>query len=214
MFEFVGVKFRDILDLPSLHIQTEKITTLVGVSGSGKTTILRLLNKMLSPTEGRILMGESDLAQVDSVAHRRQVTMLGQAPVLFEGTVRDNLNMGLRFQDKKLADDRQLAAMLEQVKLAKSLDSSPHNLSGGEKQRLALARVLLVDSPVILLDEPSSALDEQTGESVIQMVAEHVKQRHKTLVMVTHSPTIAQRYSDCIIEIAGGRQVPARGEKL
>jgi ABC-type bacteriocin/lantibiotic exporter with double-glycine peptidase domain len=78
MFEFIDVKYMDILDLPAFLIVKEKVTTLVGASGSGKTTILRMLNKMISPTQGRILFNGIDLREINSVAHRRQVTMLSQ----------------------------------------------------------------------------------------------------------------------------------------
>jgi len=152
-------------------------------------------------------MNDIDLRQINSVAHRRRVTMLSQNPAVFEGNIRDNLNVGLKFQDKDLASDDVLISILEQVKLSKPLDSSANILSGGEKQRLALARVLLLNSEVILLDEPSAALDDETEEIIIQMVAEHARIQKKTMVMVTHSKVMAKKYSDTIIEISYGRQV-------
>ena len=161
MFEFIDVKYGSIVDLPSLFINTG-ITVMVGASGSGKTTILKMLNKMISPSQGSILFHGVDLRQIKSVEHRRKVTMLTQNPAMFEGTVRDNLTAALRFQNKKIPGDEDLKLVLEQVQLNKSLDAPSHNLSGGEKQRLALGRLLLVDPEVYLLDEPSSALDEDT----------------------------------------------------
>jgi putative ABC transport system ATP-binding protein len=205
MFEFINVKYKDVLDLPTLYIEKEKITTLVGASGSGKTTILRMLNKMISPTKGRIMFDGTDLRQINSVAHRRHVIMLSQSPAMFEGSIRDNLNAGLRFQERELPSDETLYQILEQVKLKKSLESSVNTLSGGEKQRLALGRVLLLNPEVYLLDEPSSALDDETEEIVIQMLTKHVRKEKKTIVMVTHSKAIAEKYSDTIIEIYEGR---------
>ena len=160
---------------------------------------------MLSPTQGRILFNDIDLSQVNSVAHRRNVTMLSQTPTVFAGNIRDNLNVGLKFQDRNLASDDELLAMLEQVQLKKKLDGSANILSGGEKQRLALARVLLLNSEVILLDEPSAALDDETEETIIQMVTKYAREQKKTIIMVTHSKGIAQQYSDTIIEISQGR---------
>jgi len=205
MFRFIDVKYKEILDVPELLIEKGKITTLVGASGSGKTTILRILNKMISPTQGRIMFNDTDLANINTVTHRRQVTMLSQNPVVFEGSIRDNLNIGLKFQGKSLIRDNALLSMLEKVKLKKVLDTSPSILSGGEKQRLAIGRVLLLDSEIYLLDEPSAALDEETEETIIRMVTEYVKKENKTLVMVTHSKAMAERYSDTIIEVSGGR---------
>ncbi|KLU63632.1 sulfate/thiosulfate import ATP-binding protein CysA [Desulfosporosinus acididurans] len=205
MFEFYDVKYKDVLDLPKLEIKQEEITTFIGASGSGKTTILRMLNKLISPTQGRIIFNGTDLRQINSVAHRRTVSMLSQSPAIFDGSIRDNLNVGLRFQERELARDKDLNHILEQVKLNKPLEASANTLSGGEKQRLALGRILLLNSKVYLLDEPSSALDDETEEMIIQMLTEHVKREKKTIVMVTHSKAIAEKYSDTIIEISKGR---------
>lgn len=205
MFKFIDVRYKGILDLPTLYIEKGKITTLVGASGSGKTTILKMLNKMISPTQGRILFNGVDLKEINSVAHRRRVTMLSQSPAMFEGSIRDNLIAGLRFQQREIPSDEVLYQVLEQVKLKKSLESSANTLSGGEKQRLALGRVLILNPDVYLLDEPSSALDDETEEIIIHMVTEHVRRENKTLVMATHSKAIAEKYSDTIIEISEGR---------
>lgn len=213
MFKFEDVKFKDILDIPALSIQEEQITTFVGPSGSGKTTVLRMLNKMLSPTEGRILFRNTNLIQLDSVAHRRKVTMLSQNPAVFEGTVKDNLNVGLTFQKRDLPEDNVLLDILEKVKLKKSLDCPVQSFSGGEKQRLALGRVMLLKPEVYLLDEPSSALDEETAQAIISMLVDYVRQERKTLVMVTHAKTIAKRYSDAVIEVTCGKCLK-RGEAV
>ncbi len=211
MFQFIDVKYKDILDVPSLLIERGKITTLVGTSGSGKTTILRMLNKMLSPTQGRIMFNDTDLGDIDTVTHRRRVTMLSQNSVVFDGSIRDNLNIGLKFQEKSLLSDDVLLSMLEQVKLKKALDTPASVLSGGEKQRLTLGRVLLLNSEIYLLDEPSAALDNETEETIIQMVKEFVKKENKTLVMVTHSKAMAEQYSETMIEMSEGRCSSIRG---
>lgn len=205
MFEFVDVKFKEIIDLPALCLESKKITTLVGASGSGKTTILKMLNKMLSPTHGKIMFNNYDLSRINSVAHRRQVAMLSQNPALFEGNIRENLLIGLKLQGKDLPGDDAVLGVMAQIKLSKPLDSPVHTLSGGEKQRLALGRVLLLNPAVYLLDEPSAALDEKTEEMIIQMVTKHVREKNKTLVMVTHSKAIAEQYADTMIEIVSGR---------
>ena len=205
MFELIDVKYGDVLDLPGLFIDGERVTSLVGASGSGKTTVLRMLNKMISPTHGRIMFQGEDLHQVNSVAHRRNVVMLAQNPALFPGTVRDNLHAGLLFQERDLPGDGTLSSILDKVRLAKSLEDDASRLSGGEKQRLALARVLLLDPGVYLLDEPSSALDEETEQLVFDMLTGHARATGKTIVMVTHSRAVARRYSDVVIEMADGK---------
>lgn len=213
MFELIGVKYHGILDMPHLKIDTGTITALVGPSGSGKTTLLRLLNKMISPTQGRILYQATDLSQINSITHRQQVVMLSQNPVIFPGSIRDNLTIGFKFQGKGLPGDDILGPMLNNVKLDKPLDGRTDTLSGGEKQRLSIARVLLLNPEVYLLDEPSSALDETTAEQIIQMVSEHVRQHMKTMVLVTHSPGIANRFSDTIIKFPPGQYVDEEDER-
>jgi putative ABC transport system ATP-binding protein len=131
--------------------------------------------------------------------------LLSQNPVIFEGNIRDNLTIGLKFQGKPLPSDDLLIDILERVRLQKQLNSSADTLSGGEKQRLALGRVLLLNPDVYLLDEPCSALDEVTEELIIEMMADLVKKNGKTLVLVTHSKAIAKHYSDTIIEVIDGK---------
>lgn len=204
MFKFIDVKYKDIVDIKKLNIDSGKTTTIIGASGSGKTTVLRMLNKMISPTQGTILFNDVDLKKINSLYHRRQVTMLSQTPAMFEGNIRDNLNIALKFQERELPDDEILYSILEQLKLKKPLDSSVAVLSGGEKQRLALGRMLLLDPQVFLLDEPSSALDNETEEMIIKMLNQRVN-KDKTIIMVTHSKAIAEKYSDTIIEMSHGR---------
>ena len=204
MFEFINAKYKDIVDIPQLTIN-EGLTVLLGPSGSGKTTVIRMLNKMISPTEGAILFYGTDLKEVKSVEHRRNVMTLMQSPAMFEGTIRENLTIPFRFQEKELPDDQTLRGVLENVQLDKNLDTPVHQLSGGEKQRVALGRVILCNPTVYLLDEPSSALDDATEDVIINLVASHVKTDHKSAVMVTHSKAVAEKYADEIIEMADGR---------
>ena len=205
MFDFIDVEYKEIINIPALHIKKNTITTLTGPSGSGKTTILKMLNKMISPTNGRILFRGEDLSKIHSVMHRRQVTMLSQTPSIFEGTVRENLVIGLALQKRDIPENEVLLDILERIKLSKELNSSSLTLSGGEKQRLALGRVLLLCSDVYLLDEPSSALDEAAAEDIFEMITEYVRHEKKTLVMVTHAKAMADRFSDEVIEVSEGK---------
>lgn len=210
MFEFIDVKYKEIVDIPSLNIN-EGLTVLLGPSGSGKTTVLRMLNKMISPTEGRILYDGKDLKQLEAVEHRRNVMMLSQTPAIFEGTIRDNLTIAFQFQEKEIPGDEELASILSKVQLNKELETCANQLSGGEKQRLALARVFLCNPDVYILDEPSSALDDETEDTIISMVSEHIRQTGKSVVMVTHSKPIAEKFADEIVEMSDGKVINRRG---
>lgn len=207
MFCLRGVRYRDILDIERLEIPKGKVTCIVGESGSGKTTLLRLLNKLISCDKGEIVYNGRSLKDIDSVELRRRVVMLPQTPAIFPGTVRDNLLIGLVFSEKPLVGEEKLLEIMEMVHLDKSLDEDAEKLSGGEKQRLALGRVLLMDPEVFLLDEPSSSLDEDTEEVVIGSLVKYARERGKTVVMVTHSKQVARSFSDKIVEVSHGRVV-------
>lgn len=201
MFELNNVKYKDILNIKKLEINSKKITCIVGTSGSGKTTLIRLLNKLISPDSGEIIYDGTPLSEIDSVKHRRNVVMLSQDPVVFKGSIRDNLLMGQIYSSREESSDHELQKILESVDLDKNLDESPEKLSGGEKQRLAIGRVMLMDPDVLLLDEPSSALDDDTEDLVINTLVNYGRKNSKTIIMVTHSRKIAEKYSDEIVEI-------------
>jgi putative ABC transport system ATP-binding protein len=205
LFELKNIKYKHILDIADLSFESEKITTLQGKSGGGKTTILKLLNKMISPCSGEILYNGKSLHDTNSVEHRRNVVMLSQNSIIFPGDIADNLNIALKFQDQKPASEQKLKEILEQLELEKQLHEPAENLSGGEKQRLALGRILLLNPDVYLFDEPSFSLDDTTEEFIIDMLTSHVRKKNKTAIIVTHSKEMASRYSDIIFEVVGGR---------
>lgn len=207
MFQIHNIKYKTILNIPDMIIESGKTTCIIGESGSGKTTLLRLLNKMISPSEGEIFYNSIQLSKIDSVKHRRNVVMLSQSPVIFEGSIKDNLQIGLKFSEKPLADDEELVSAMEIAQLDKPLEFNAEQLSGGEKQRLALARILLLDPDVLLLDEPSSALDENTADLITRALVEYSKENNKTLIMVTHSMSIAKNYSDKLFKLYQGKLI-------
>jgi putative ABC transport system ATP-binding protein len=205
MFVLKNVKYKNILDINNLEIKENLTTCIVGESGSGKTTLLRLLNKMISCDSGEIYYNNKPLSEIDSVILRRSVIMLPQSPAIFKGTVRDNLLMGLNFSEKPAVSDEILKITLNTVKLNKDINDNADKLSGGEKQRLALGRILIMNPDVLLLDEPSSALDEDTENIIIEALVDFSRKNQKTLVMVTHSKSVAERFSDEIITIEKGK---------
>lgn len=207
MFTLHGVKYKDILDINELDISEQMITCIVGESGSGKTTLLRLLNHLISCDEGEIWFQNTPLSQWNPVELRRNVMMLSQTPAIFEGTLRDNLLIGFKFCEKPPVEDCQLRDAMEIVRLNKDLSLNADSLSGGEKQRLAMARLLLLEPQVFLLDEPSSALDEETTRFVMKQLVDHVKRLKKTIIMVTHSKEVVQTFAEKVIEIKKGKVI-------
>lgn len=204
MFILENIKYKKVLDIKYLKINS-KVTSIIGPSGSGKSTTLKLLNKLITPDSGEITYNNKNLKDIDSINLRREITMLPQNPVIYEGNLRDNLNTGLVFQEKEILPDEELTKILESVSLNKNLDDEINNYSGGEKQRVCLARLLATKPKVVLLDEPSSGLDDNTEDFVINTMVNYAHNTDASIIMVTHSKEVALKYSDEIIEIREGK---------
>lgn len=212
MFTFTDVSYKNILEIPKLKIPSGKITCIVGESGGGKTTLIKLLNHLLSCDTGEIWYKEKNIKDLDPIKLRRKVVMLPQNPVIFPGNIQDNLLIGLHFSDKPPAAPEKLLQVLKAVKLKKDLAAETSKLSGGEKQRLALARILLMEPEVLILDEPSSALDENTESFIMDKVVNFIRTKKKTLIMVTHSLKLARTYGDIIVTIDKGKVLKVEEE--
>ncbi|MGM8213267.1 ATP-binding cassette domain-containing protein [Virgibacillus sp. W0430] len=199
MFKLENVIVENVLKIDYLEIN-KPITCIVGQSGSGKSTLLRLLNQLDDPLEGNIYFEGESIDQIDPLELRKKIPMTPQAPVIFDGTVRDNLLTGLTFSGADFPPDKKLMLMLELLKLDTQLHTDASNLSGGEKQRLALGRILLMDkAKAILLDEPSSSLDDKTAWRVMKDIAAYAKEKMIKIIMVTHDNELKNKLADDVI---------------
>jgi len=204
-FVLSAVRFRQVLDIEHLELDSCRITAVVGPSGGGKTTLLRCLNRLTTPDSGQILFRGQSLEEIDPVQLRRRVVMLAQMPVIFPGSVEENLAIGCRLAEKPLPEIEAMTAMLRRVGLDKPLADEAARLSGGEKQRLSLARVMLMDPEVLLLDEPSASLDGQTETQIFSLITDFCRERCRTLVLVTHSEQEFSGYYDTLVRVRAGR---------
>lgn len=205
LFTLDNVRFRNVLDVEHLELQAQIVTCIVGRSGGGKSTLMRLLNRMISPDSGRITYRSKPIDQIHPVELRRRVVMLPQNPILFEGSIRENVLKGLEFSERPAIDEREIDRLLDLVQIRQKPDSRSSVLSGGERQRVAIARVLAMQPDVLLLDEPSSALDHQTQDEVIQHIVSETDRCGTSLIMVTHASDIANQWGECIVEVEAGR---------
>src|SRR5215472_10866895 len=142
----------------SLSVQRGELLGLVGPSGSGKSSLLRLLNRLDEPTSGTVFLEGQDYRQIPPRELRRRVGMVTQRPFLFPGDIASNLRFGPLQRGESLPDN-EIAGLLERVGLAGFAGRNVANLSGGEQQRVSLARALANRPEILLLDEPTSALD-------------------------------------------------------
>jgi putative ABC transport system ATP-binding protein len=196
---------RPRLDRVSLTLGEDGgVTVLQGPSGSGKSTLLRLLNRLVAPDAGRVRYRGEDLATRDVLAHRREVGMVFQAPVLFPGTVADNLAVAAPQDGGGPAPDP--SALLERCGLppAEFLDREAATLSGGEAQRACLARALVTAPRVLLMDEPTSALDAEAA-ATIESLTRRLAADGVAVILVTHDRAQATRLGDRVIALREGR---------
>jgi putative ABC transport system ATP-binding protein len=190
----------------SVQISATEILAVVGPSGAGKSSFLRLLNRLDEPTDGRVLLDSRDYRSITPQELRRRVGMVMQTAFLFPGTVSENIAFGPHQRGKALAST-QIAALLERVGLSGFEDRDVGNLSGGEAQRIALARMLANAPEVLLLDEPTSALDEASVRGVEELVLGIVQERRMACVIVTHDRAQAVRLADRTMIMEAGRLV-------
>lgn len=184
----------------SMTISAARATVVVGPSGSGKTTLLRLLNRMEEPSAGRVLLHDRPLPSYDVLELRRRVGLLMQRPVPFAGSVLDNLRAGA-----PALPDESAVALLDRVGLPASfLPRDAQDLSGGEAQRVCLARALAVGPEVLLLDEATSALDPFAAQ-VVEAVVRSLVGEGVTVVMVSHDLAQARRVADDLVVVLAGR---------
>ncbi len=198
-----------VLDDINLEIARGALTALVGPSGAGKTSLLRLLNRLDDAVGGEIFYRSRSINDYPVQELRRQVGFVFQTPVMFPGTVADNLRSALQLAGKPVADS--LGLINELLALAE-LDSSlaardGARLSVGQKQRVNIARALANAPEVLLMDEPTSALDPETADKLMETVRRLSKEKAITVVMITHRLSEARRASDETIVMEAGRVV-------
>ena len=173
---------------------------MVGPSGAGKTMLLRLLNRLEVPTAGEVSYRGRPLDELDPLALRREVGMVFQRPAPFPGTVRDNLLVA----DPDAGEDELVAALRSAGLEARFLDRSADELSGGESQRMCLARTLVTQPAALLMDEPTSALDPDVRRR-LEHTARRLADDGRPLVWVTHDLDQCARLADAVVVmIAGG----------
>jgi tungstate transport system ATP-binding protein len=196
----------EVLQVDCLDIPAGGITALVGPNGSGKSTLLHLLAFLADPSRGQLRFFDEPVSPEAAVGLRRRVGFLLQNPYLFHTTVAGNVEWGLNirgFSAQEVRDRSQQA--LARVELQGYQDRSALALSGGESQRLALARLLALEPEVILLDEPTNHLDRETRARIEATLLEWVQRRGTTVVIATHDVSQAHRLGASVWQMEAGR---------
>ncbi|NPA90513.1 MAG: phosphate ABC transporter ATP-binding protein [Chloroflexi bacterium] len=198
------VKDKRIVDNINISVYPKEVLAVVGPSGAGKSSLLRLLNRLDEPTQGTVYLHGQDYRRIPPRELRRRVGMVMQFPYLFPGTVADNIRFGPRQRGIELSDE-EVEALLERVGLAGYGPRDVSHLSGGEAQRVSLARTLANRPEVLLLDEPTSALDEVAKAGIEALLREILSRGEFAAILVTHDLDQAGRLANRVALMEEGR---------
>jgi putative ABC transport system ATP-binding protein len=205
------------LDGLDLDVARGEFVAVVGKSGSGKSTLLHLLGGLETPTSGSLAVAGRDLGRLDSRARalfRRSVVgfVFQSFHLVPSMTALENVALALTFQGIFGGERRRRAVeALARVGLGPRAGHRPGQLSGGEQQRVAVARAIVHRPPVLLADEPTGNLDSATAEEVLETIAGLRREDGTTVILVTHDDDTARRHADRVVRLRDGRVDPARG---
>lgn len=207
LLDFQNVSYisdnKTILKDLSIKIDSGEFISIVGPSGSGKSTFLKLCCHLISPTYGNIIYRNKDLMLYSPTELRRSIAYCFQTPYLFGETVEENISFPFFIRNLKASPER-VYELFNLFNIDKSfLKSSIKNLSGGEKQRIALIRTLLFKPDILLLDEITSALDVDNA-LIIEEVIKSLNQEEITILWITHNPEQSKKYAHKLLTIENG----------
>ena len=214
-FKHVSKTFhgKKIIDDISFQIPDGEFVVLLGESGCGKTTTLKMINKLILPSEGTVEINGRDIAHMDTIALRRRMGYVIQQIGLFPHmTIRENIEIIARMKSKdRDRMEENAIRLMNMVNLdpATFMDAYPSEMSGGQQQRVAIARALAAKPAIVLADEPTGNLDSRTSQDVLGLLKVTGNQFKQTIVMITHNEEIAQM-ADRIIRIEDGKILERR----
>jgi len=196
------------LFLPELTIPAQKITALIGSNGSGKSTLLSLLGLLMSPKTGSLIFFGKIVTLKQQQVLRKQIGFLAQKPYLFRGSVIDNLNLVLKIHHvSKKWREKKINLILEQLDITALSKQQAKTLSGGELQKVALARALIMQPKILLMDEPFSYLDQPSIQLLERFILNYIAQMKTTLIFSTHDRLQGLAIADEVISLVKGKQI-------
>lgn len=200
--------------LKKIHLTVEKgkIVTVTGPSGGGKSTLLKMMGMLISPTSGTIYYKGQDMLDYEPTEYRKEVSYFFQNAVLFDDTVRENLAFPARIREDRF-DEARAKNGLETLQLPTSyIDKSIKDLSGGERQRVALIRNLMYPPKVLLMDEVTSSLDKENREIIISFIQQLNKNEEVTILWITHNQDEIDASNEVITIIDGEVEAAYNGK--
>jgi len=197
---------KTVLDIPRLDIPAGQICLFTGSNGSGKTTLLSILALLQTPSSGSVSLNGIECRHDPDRTLRHRVTLVHQKPVLFSTSVRNNLAYGLKTRGIAASEvDRRIQWITKEMQLSTVIDKHARKLSGGEAQRVILARALVTETPLILLDEPTNSLDDAYRPVLTQLLYKQNQTRGATIIVATHDTNFISSLSGRIFQMEGGK---------
>jgi ABC-type methionine transport system ATPase subunit len=187
----------------SFTLNKGELLTIIGSSGTGKSSLLRTLNRLDEITSGEILYNDINIRKYDPVQLRRKISYVCQTPIIFDTTVSNNMAYPLVAKCEKLKKDLAVSILEEMGLSTDFLERNGRELSGGQSYRVAIARSLTLSPDILMLDEPTSALDSESAEIIISMLNKRIK-NDLAVIIVTHDMKIAKISSGKTLFINNG----------
>jgi len=195
----------EALSIEKLNIRANKITALIGANGSGKSTLLNLLSFLKNTQQGELQFFSEPFTKKQQHRFIQRISFLSQKPYMLRGSVADNLNLALKFHQQNNKREEQIEEALVQLGIAHLRLKQAKSLSGGEQQKVALARAIITNPEVLLMDEPFSYLDHHSESLLEDFILKYVKNHKKTLIFSTHNRLQGIAIADDVISLVHGK---------
>ncbi len=201
LFLLENISFKNI-KYPHIKIESKEVTFICGESGTGKSTMLRLLNGVISPDSGMIRYLNKPLEYSNSIELRKEVILVGQTVYLFDSTIKQNIYTYYEYRSLPKPADSDIKKFLTVCCIDIDLETLCTTMSGGERQRVYIAICLSLLPKTIMLDEPTSALDEHNSNQLMSNIIEFCKENDLSLIVISHNKALANKYADRLINLS------------
>lgn len=201
ILETKNLSFQDFIHYQDITIISKQSNFIVGESGTGKSTLLRLFNGTLPQSKGSIYYKGTDILELNTIDLRKEVLLISQSVFLFDMNIEDNFKEFYEYRGLPVISTEKMREYLDLCCVPFPLDKDCITMSGGERQRVYMAIYLSFHPNVLMLDEPTSALDKQNSVNVMKNIVTYCKENQITLVVVSHDPALTETYADNIITL-------------
>ena len=202
MIQTKDVVFKNFLSYPDLEIKQGEFTFIVGESGAGKTTLMRMINVSENVSSGNLLVDGVDIEEIDPIKQRQDFLLCGQSVYLFKGTIVDNFQKFYELRGLESPSIEKINEFLKLVVLDYDATIKVDSMSGGERQRVYLAIFISLAQKVIMLDEPTSALDDTSAKGLMTNLKAYAKENDLSVIIVSHAKKLVEEFADSVVDLS------------